>query len=342
VPAGTGGGSGSARETTTEPAAVTPPDSKETPAKTAKVEELAEALSPSAGQQLQEADAALQAEMKKPAEDRNYRGLLAKYRKIPVAEGETSLKQMIDQRINALQAMLDRIGNDKDVEELVAATKAQQLKLAADRGKIQAEDVKIAVPTMYVAEGVLTPSPLFPGGATGPKRYIVRDPQTLRINAYIQCTTQDVELADYVNKYVGIKGTTKYSKDLRLDIVDAKEVVVLADKVDMPKPPGPIVKTGEEKPRPVVAPKAPAAPPAAPPTPTTPTTRPPAPKAEPAAPAAPAAEMPSPDDAATPEAEEKGAEPEKPAPSTGLPVIEPASQPTSSPVNESEYVDQPG
>ena len=96
--------------------------------------------------------------------------------------------------------------------------------------------------TAYVTQGVLLASDVFPGGPAAPRRFIVRDPQTYFINAYVQCPSGEVDLQKYVGMLVGVMGNTKFDKGLGLDVVNATGVKVLAENVEFPRPPQVIVR----------------------------------------------------------------------------------------------------
>jgi len=313
----------------------------------------------------------LVAEMRKPYTQRDLQGLIAKYQAINIG-GSEFLAHWIPARVKFLQSALQLTNELKEVEASVKDTADKQKEYEEQLVKVQVAAPETQPVTRYAARGVIFPSEVFPGGAAAPKRYIVRDPQTLRIDAYVQCTTDAVKLERYEGKCVGIFGKTTYEAALALDVVEAEKVVVLDENISLPLPPQPIVKPlpkPEPKPKPAPPPEAPKAaepatkpakpltkpapPPVPPPTeaeklemellgpppapaakpapPTTKpaeaaTTRPAAPTTNPAAPTTnPAAPTTRP------------AAPAKPLPPTGLPMIEPKTQPTAESIDEKEF-----
>ena len=78
---------------------------------------------------------------------------------------------------------------------------------------------------------------LFVGGATGPKRFAVYDPNTRLINAYVRCTTGLVDLEKFVGAVVGVVGKPHYDEKLRMYVIEAEQVVVL--EAAPPAPPVP-------------------------------------------------------------------------------------------------------
>lgn len=177
----------------------------------------------------------MQAEYAKPADQQDIKGLIAKYEAINVGD-DAYLKKLIDNRVKYFQAQLAMSDEAKNQERLVRESKERQAEI--DK-KLQEITVKTNTPaaTAYAADGVLMASSLFPGNEVTPKRYVVRDPDTNRITAYVQCTRGDVKLENYTGKHVGITGSTEYDRDLKLYIVEAKEVKVLNADAKLPAAP---------------------------------------------------------------------------------------------------------
>ena len=122
------------------------------------------------------------------------------------------------------------------------------------------ESVGPQLPKSYDADGVLTESVVFPGNAVTPKRWAVHDPDTNRVTAYVQCSSGDVKLDNYVGQHVGITGSMKYERNLKLYIVEAKDVTVLKADAKLPAPPEPTVKPPPKDQPPVDATPRPEAP----------------------------------------------------------------------------------
>jgi uncharacterized protein YgiM (DUF1202 family) len=177
----------------------------------------------------------MKAEYAKPADQQDFKGLIAKYEAINVGD-DSYLKKMIDARVKYFQTQLALSDEAKNQERVARESKERQVE--TDR-KVQEITVKSNTPaaTAYAADGVLTASSLFPGNEVTPKRYVVRDPDTNRITAYVQCTRGDVRLENYAGKHVGITGSTEYDRDLKLYIVEAKEVKILNADAKLPAAP---------------------------------------------------------------------------------------------------------
>ncbi|MDY6913866.1 MAG: hypothetical protein SVT52_05365 [Planctomycetota bacterium] len=196
----------------------------------------------------------LQEEYKKPIEQRDLTGLRDKYLAIRVAEGDY-LKPYVDARVTLLDIAIKQRRDLQDVESLIRDTSARQQEYQLKRSRIEVVRPEHRPLKSYAAEGVLIGSEIFPGGPAGAKRFCVRDRQTGRTNAYVQCTSGQVDLSKYVGKHVGIFGACVYDKQLALDVVEAEKVIVLDDKVPLPSPPKPLVKPIPRPPKPKPEPK---------------------------------------------------------------------------------------
>jgi len=301
---------------------------------------------------LRAAEEALQAEYEKPADQRDLEGLVQKFRNIKLVE-KSPLEPYVDYYVKFLISEIARRADLADAERLSVKSAEEQKKL--DLAMIRAEiDEKIAEAVPFSTQGVLSPSRMFVG-VTGAKRYIVHAPKTHRLNAYVQSTKGDVDLEQYVGKNVGIYGTTKYDRELDIDIIEAREVVVVPGEAHVPALPQPIVKPmpvpaakpePEPEPEPIAEPKVteaekpepePVAKPLEVPEPVAEPEPEPAPAPEPepepepiAEPKVTEVEEPEPVPAATPlEVPERAVEPEpEPAPA---PEVEPEPEPIAEP-----------
>ncbi len=295
------------------------------------------------------AERALIAEFQKPREQRNLQELLAKYQAIKPS-ADSPIAEHVKGRINLIQNRIELARDVENAADLVRNAEARQAELAAERDKIKMITLTTRPGRFYAAEGVLNASELFAGGATGPKRYLIRDADTHLITAYVQCTTGAVDLAAHVGASVGVMGLAKYDEPMRLYIIEAEKIVVL-----QPAPPKPAPKP-EVKPAPEPAPEPlpevklapepapeplPEVKPAPEPAPEPlPEVKPaPEPEPEPLPEVKPAPEpAPEPTTQPAPEPEPTTEPTTEPLPETGLPVVEPTTQPDSdTEVDPKEY-----
>ncbi|MHC4982891.1 MAG: SH3 domain-containing protein [Planctomycetota bacterium] len=318
-------------------------------------------------------EARLKAEFEKPEDMRDVRSLLAEYRNFDAGKGDY-LKPYVDARIQFLETSIEHAEELQGLQEVLRSTAAKQREF-----ELALTTIEVAPPpeptTTYAARGILMPSAVFTGAAGAPKRFVIRDPATLRIRAYAQSTAGETNLAQYAGKEVALVGTTEFDEQLDANVVEVQQVKVLKDQVEFMVPPEPEVRpyTPPARPKiePIITPRPQPVPKEG--EPEEPAVAPEiAPKVEPQEPAEePATEEPEP---AEPEeirpAEETPAQPEpepqdvegeqepveeparpvfdeasqpstessdNPLPPTGLPMIEPEDRPADEPVNEDEF-----
>ena len=214
-------------------------------------------------EQFAAAEKLLLAEYKRPVSDRNYDSLLAAYNAVNVTGDNENLKKYVDFRVSLITADIQRRKDLGEVNKLVGDVRQREQELRLAQARLQSEAPTTRPITSYAAQGILLVSDLFPGTAAATQRYIIRDRVTYFINAYVQCMTGAVNLDNCVGKYVGIIGSTKFDKNLGLDVVEARDVRVLGESDELPIPPKPVIKPMptpaptpkiEPKPEPLVAP----------------------------------------------------------------------------------------
>lgn len=305
------------------------------------------------------AEDALQAEYKKPESQRNLGALLARYKAIKLAD-KSPLKPYVEYRIAYLDGEIKRGADRQTVESLLADTARKQKEYDIDRTRIEVEQPTSQPIMRYAAEGILTPSDLFTGNAVAPKRYVIRDRYSKMVNAYVQCTTGAVDLSLYAGKHVGIFGATCYDTRLALNIIEAQQVTLLDENVQIPTPPRAEIKAPAPAPTPgkpviITLPAAPAPGTACPPPSTPPTPEPatqPAPEPAPAPAAAEEDNRPvlmevvpatQPGTVSAPVAPARIMSDESPVisaktlPPTGLPMAETTTRPAAGTLNDAEF-----
>ncbi len=193
-------------------------------------------------EQFAAAEKLLLAEYKKPVADRKYDSLIAAYNTVDIGGDNAYIKPYVDARVSLITGDIQRRKDLEDVTKLVGDVRQREQDLRLAQAKLQSE-VPITRPiTAYAAQGVLLVSDLFPGTGGTPRRYVIRDRVTYFINAYVQCTTGAVNLDSCIGKYVGVMGSTKFDKNLGLDVVEAGEIRILGENADLPAPPKPVIK----------------------------------------------------------------------------------------------------
>lgn len=184
-------------------------------------------------------DKQLKAEIAKPIDQRNMLGLLEKYESVKVGK-KSYLRGPLDERIRYTRFQIKKQVDAREAEEIL-----KKSKLKRDEIKLKREKIKMTQPDKgskkpYTAKGVLSASSIF-GGNVGQKRYIVRDSKTRRIKAYVECSSGQVDLGDYVDDYVGVVGDVRFDRDLAVNIIDATQVVVLENDVTTRGPAEPVI-----------------------------------------------------------------------------------------------------
>ncbi len=276
----------------------------------------------------QSAEKLLKDEMDKPRDQRDLVSVLAKYRKLRPESGSQAAR-LVQARITFIAEQIREDEEIRMVAAMMADVQRDDMKLAADKGRL-----RVAKPLppreSYAVKGLLLPSGLFPGGATGPKRYYLTDADKRVVRAYAQCTTGVVDLGVHARAVVSVSGAAKYDADLKRYIVEVKQLSVIRPAPAAPREPKiqPEPKV-EPKPKTEAKPKA---------------------EAKPKDEAKPKAEPTSkPADADKPKAEDKPKAQDKPKgdgddtsadalPDTGLPVVEaPVAGGADDEINRKEY-----
>ena len=235
-----------AGKVTTLPAASRPtegPTTRQVVATTLPSEELAKEL-----RLWKAAEKAFDEEFDKPRDERDLAGLLARYQAIKPA-ARSPLVGPVKARVEFIEGQIELAKDLETVAALVEDVNAARTRLAADKARTDVGPPRTR--RMFPAEGILTPSGLFTGGATGPKRYIITAPDRRAIRAYVQCTTGVVDLAKHAGAHVRAIGTATYDEKLRMYVIEAEQLIVLRAPAEVPEPKPIVVRP---LPRPVVKP----------------------------------------------------------------------------------------
>lgn len=195
-----------------------------------------------------EVEKAFKAEFAKPLEQRDLKGLLVRYRMLNVAP---SLKPYVDARVNFIQGQIAEMGDLGRTQELAKSQAAKQKEYEARRVELQKTIPATEPARTFAAKGVLVKSDVFAGSAASiSKRYMIIDPQTNMVNAYIQ-GGNGVDLDGSVGMNVGVFGQRHFDRNLLRYVVDPEELVILGVGEGLKSPPKPTVKI----PKPVLPPK---------------------------------------------------------------------------------------
>jgi len=186
------------------------------------------------------AEKALRAEFAKPLEQRDYQALLARYQGISTTDHR--LKTYINIRCKFIQeAMIER-NELQAVREMAKTSDLQQKDYDARWVELQKQTPPPEAVRTFAAKGVLAESSVFPGGAVGPKRYILVDPDSGQVSAYVQCVSGAVDLSQYRGMTIGVFGQKHLDRNLVRYIVEAEEIVVIDAAGKIFAPPKPIIR----------------------------------------------------------------------------------------------------
>ncbi len=299
----------------------------------------------------------------KPKDQRDLKEILNKYQELEISD-DSYLKPWVQARIKYLKTAIEQMEDLREIEDLLQDAAEKQRQYRQKRQEVR-QDILLETATHPAAlgqraKGVLSRSAMFPGGATGPRLFMLQDPDTGQVDAYVQCTTGAVDLTSYLGKYVSVSGKGRYEAGLSTYVIEAGHVVVLQEDVELPAPPRPRVAPpeipsppAEPEPEPVEPKPMPAEPepesvepepepvepePVEPEAPTI--------KIEPELPSEPEPEPePEPrerpdmgaDEGTVPPSEpETPGDDDEPLPPTGLPLVSPSTQPDQ-PIDPDEY-----
>lgn len=203
------------------------------------------------------AEKVLAEEFTKPLEKRDLKKVEAMYDAIPLAAGDP-LKLYVDARVAFVRQTLRDMADLERVKELAKTTAEKQAEYEALRERLQKVTPPPQLKRLPAATGVLQTSAVFPGTAAIARRYILIDPNSGNVAAYIQSMTDQVDLSKYVDRTVAVFGTTKFDVTLQRAVVEADEIQVLGPGGTLPSAPEPVIRAPQPSSQPSEAPAGPA------------------------------------------------------------------------------------
>jgi len=187
------------------------------------------------------AEKMLMDEFAKPVEQRELKKLLATYQAIPLS-ADDPLKPYVDARVKFLNISLEELADLAKVKELARTTAEKQREYESMLAKLELEVPPPSAFRTPAAIGVLMASKVYPGMAAIGKRYLICDPQTGKVQAYVQSSTGAVDLDRYIGLLVEVYGEKKMDRQLLRYVVEVNEVVVLGPGQGPPPPPKPEIR----------------------------------------------------------------------------------------------------
>ncbi len=234
------------QEESTEPATSDETKTASDPSDDKAAEEPADSTAPAAPAsplltQIQKLEQQLLAEYEKPLTLRDYPSVLSAYKSLQIP-ADSYLKPRVLARIKSLEKAIGQRAEMDQIQGIIADTLAQRKQMEMSRTRSQVELQVEPGQRKYTAQGVLAASAVFSGSAATPKRYIIRQPGTRKIIAYVQSPDGKVDMDSYVGMTVGIHGPAKFSPSIALNLIDAISVVVLDEKIQSLGLPKPVIK----------------------------------------------------------------------------------------------------
>jgi uncharacterized protein YgiM (DUF1202 family) len=191
------------------------------------------------------AEKALQAEFAKPADQRDFNALLARYQGINPG-ADKNLATVLGGRISFLQAAARISQANQSAQSTLTTVRQQQTTYDEQLSQIKVTPPE-PLPVLPAAQGVIRPSVVYAGTAAILRRYFVCDPATNRVLAFAQSGT--VDLQPYVGQVVNLYGPKWFDRQTLVDVVDVQQVEVISkDAVHMPSPPRPVIKPADWRP----------------------------------------------------------------------------------------------
>ncbi len=182
------------------------------------------------GQKLVAAEAAIQAEARKPVLERTWGELIARLRPIADQRAEPAVARLaaawiaeLDQRAAEQQAV-------RDAEETLRRIARERAQHEREMALIE-RSRQTATRPAYDAVGALRRSEAAGGGPDRP-RYLLQDPLSGRVEVYIEFEADTkIDAAELLARYVGVRGARRPAPALGADLLRVREIVVL----DRPK-----------------------------------------------------------------------------------------------------------
>jgi|GEM_PF-2466435 len=184
--------------------------------------------------------AALRVEYAKPVVERDYAGLIARFKAMEFKTGHP-LIPFVDYYVKYIEDDMERLDSIIAARKLSDDAAKAQKDFAEARTKVTV-DVP-AKPVTFDAEGVIAESRMFAGMSAVRKRYIVYDQSTRRLNAYIYATDPQIDLSKLIGKHIGVFGDSKYDKGLGTNVIDVKQAEIINDEASVPVLDKPTVRT---------------------------------------------------------------------------------------------------
>ncbi len=167
-------------------------------------------------------------ELKKPLLARDFSKLAEEYKKLSNQSENLIVAAYARQRLAIIQYQIDAQKGAMELRELLKKVERGSKRAEEKIAEIELKQTK--PPVIYQAEGILKPSSIFRGPLM-PKRYRLVNPKENRTIAYVELASKDINIAEYIGKYVGVYGKVKYDPKLRINIIKATTFKIISRNV---------------------------------------------------------------------------------------------------------------
>ncbi|MFH1748077.1 MAG: SH3 domain-containing protein [Planctomycetota bacterium] len=179
------------------------------------------------GQRMRLVEAAIAAEGQRPPLEQSWDKLVIRLRSIAaqreepaVARLATSWIEHLEQRVVAQEAL-------RAAEELAERQNRSRAQYEREMHKIRQAESQASKRTAFVVQGQLLRSP-DPGANARQERYILRDPITRQVVAYVIFPAGGaLKPEQFLRKYVGVRGDRVVDSALGADVIRVDEIVSL-------------------------------------------------------------------------------------------------------------------
>lgn len=177
------------------------------------------------------------AEWKKPAIQRDYLALAAKFKALKVSKA-SGLQSYVDNTVKFLHQQQQRLLDKAVAARTIAAADDIDAKLRGDlvRLALGAATKPAIKPT---ARGIVTVSAVYPGCPAIARRLVLRDDRNLNIKAYLQVSPDGggENLLNCVGMLVNVYGPLRHDRSLAMNVVQVERVDVLDRDAVLPAVP---------------------------------------------------------------------------------------------------------
>ena len=188
------------------------------------------------GQRLLLAEAAIEAEARKPVLEQSWTAAIASLRPVAAQREEPTVARLAAAWITRLE---ERIGDQvalRAARELARREVRNKAQTQRELERIQRARQKPTSRQAFDARGALLPSYLS-GDEETPPRYRLVDPLTGRVQAYLEFPRPaGIDPQAYVGRYVGVRGERVRQASLGADVIRVSEIVVLGRELPATRP----------------------------------------------------------------------------------------------------------